>query len=58
MDYYLDFIDSANIIEQLGVDNIGCRTFVLNDDKINCLFEDEIPDLILISQSDINKEEK
>ena len=49
IDYYLDFIDSSAAISELSVSNIGRRTKVVNDEKINCIFEQEIPDYILIA---------
>lgn len=48
LDYYLDFIDSNGPISQFSVSNIGRRSKVIRDDKINCLFEPEIPDYVLI----------
>lgn len=51
IDFYLDFIDSGSEISALNISNIGRRTKVINDDKINCLFEPEIPNLVLLDQS-------
>lgn len=48
LDFFLDFIDSNSPIGEFSVQNIGRRTKVINDDKINCVFEAEIPDRILI----------
>lgn len=48
MDYFLDFIDSDAAISEFSVSNIGRRTKVINDSKINCLFEPDIPDVVLI----------
>ena len=57
IDYYLDFIDSSSAISELGVENIGRRQKVVVDDKINCIFEPEIPNLILLNNGDKNLEE-
>lgn len=57
IDYFLDFIDSSASISELSVSNIGRRTKVINDDKINCIFEPEIPDLVLLNLADKNVEE-
>lgn len=50
INYYLDFISSGNAkIMEMSVKNIGRRSFI--DDKgknVNCIFEDWIPDVILI----------
>lgn len=48
MDFYLDFIDSGAAISELSISNIGRRTKVINDDKINCMFEPDIPNLVMI----------
>ena len=48
LDYYLDFIDSNSKIGQLSIDKIGKRTKVLVDDKINCIFEPEIPNVVIL----------
>lgn len=48
IDFFLDFIDSGAAISELSISNIGRRTKVINDDKINCLFEPKIPDFIMI----------
>jgi hypothetical protein len=54
IDFYLDFIDSSAAISEISVSNIGRRTKVINDDSINCIFEPEIPDLVLLDTSDEN----
>lgn len=49
IDYYLDMIDAPSAeIGELSVNNIGRRTYVLNDDSINCIFEPPIPDYLII----------
>ena len=50
IDYWLDFIDTPFNIGQLSVDNIGRRTKVLNDNNVNCIFDKDIPDCILIKK--------
>ena len=54
IDFFLDFIDSTAAIGELGISNIGRRTKVITDDSINCVFEPEIPDLILLNTADEN----
>ena len=49
LDYFLDFIDSSSAIGEFSIKNIGRRTKVVNNDKINCIFEANIPDVILIN---------
>jgi len=59
IDYFLDIIDIGAEIQALNVQAIGRRTKVLKDDKINCIFEAEIPDYILISKDqDDTKEQR
>ena len=48
VDYFLDLIDSGAAISELSVSNIGRRTKVLTDDSINCMFEPDIPNYVLI----------
>lgn len=50
IDFYLDFIDTGADISEISIANIGRRTKVVNDDKVNCVFEPEIPDLVLLNQ--------
>ena len=54
LDYYLDLIDSSAAISEFSVNNIGRRTVTIVDDKINCIFEPEIPNLILIEAGSEN----
>lgn len=44
IDFFLDFISS----DKLNISNIGRRSKVVVDDSVNCVFEPEIPDLILL----------
>lgn len=48
LDFYLDFIDSSAAISEFSISNIGRRSKVVSDDSINCVFEPEIPDFVLI----------
>lgn len=55
LDYYLDFIDSSAAISEFNISNIGRRTKVVSDDSINCVFEPNIPDIVLIENTrDLN----
>ncbi len=51
IDFFLDFIDSNAAISELSVSNIGRRQKVVVDDKVNCVFEPEIPDLVILDSS-------
>lgn len=48
IDYFLDFIDSTAEISKFSISNIGRRTVVINDNDVNCIFEPNIPDFVLI----------
>jgi hypothetical protein len=54
IDFFLDFIDSTAEVSEMSVSNIGRRTKVVNDDDINCIFEPEIPDLVILNTADEN----
>lgn len=47
LDYFLDFIDTPET-QQFSISAIGRRTFSENSNDINCLFEPEINNIILI----------
>lgn len=47
--YFLDFIDTSSELGKYSVSAIGRRGDVVTDDKINCLFEPEIPDVVFLS---------
>ena len=49
MDYFLDFIDTTEGLNQYSVQNIGRRTKVIVDDSINCMFEPEVNDVVFIT---------
>lgn len=60
INYYLDFISvgDPNIL-QISVNNIGRRSYVSDNGKnTNCVFENWIPDLILIKAGEEDTEEK
>lgn len=50
IDYFLDFIDSGAEISKFSVSNIGRRSQIITDSKVNCVFEPDIPDFILIEK--------
>lgn len=57
IDYYLDFIDTDSKISEIAVNNIGRRSLVKSSNDINCIFEPDIPDYVLIElgQDDTNE---
>ena len=55
IDYFLDFIDSDNLkMQAISVDQIGRRSYSLQSEELNCVFEPSIPDVILINLGDPN----
>ena len=57
IDFFLDLIDTNSALAQLSVNNIGRRTVVLVDDAVNCIFEPDNPDIVIIQTGtlDTNK---
>ena len=52
--YYLDFINAATSeLGKYSVNAIGRRTQVTKDEKINCLFQPEIPNVDILNIDDI-----
>ena len=58
IEYWLDFIDSNSSIGGLSVTNIGRRSHIVNSNDINCVFEPEIPDYVLIKKGQEDTDEK
>jgi hypothetical protein len=58
IDYFLDFIDSSAEISKFSISNIGRRSEVINSNDINCIFEPEIPDCVVIEKGQSDTEEK
>lgn len=48
IDFFLDLIDSTAAISEYSVQNIGRRTTTLVDDSINCIFEPDNPNIVII----------
>ena len=55
INFFLDFIDTtASNLTEFNISNIGRRTVTIVDDKINCLFEPDNPDIVLIEKDSEN----
>ena len=48
IDFFLDFIDTNSSLAEFSISNIGRRTVVLTDDMVNCIFEPDNPDIVII----------
>ena len=57
LDFFLDFIDSSTM-EPFSIKNIGKRTKVISDDKINCMFEKTVPNYIILNIADPEYKQK
>ena len=57
IDFYLDFIDSGAEISKFNISNIGRRQKVVVDNDVNCVFEPDVPNYIIIKagQEDTQK---
>ena len=57
IDFYLDFIDSGAEISKFNISSIGRRQKVIVDNDVNCVFDPDVPDYILITagQEDTQK---
>ena len=53
LDWWLDFIDNDAILNKFSVSNIGRRGYVKTDTSCNCVFEPDIPDILIIDVDDI-----
>lgn len=58
VDYFLDIIDSTAAISKFSVSNIGRRSIVESSNDINCIFEPNIPDFIIIETGQEDTDEK
>ena len=54
IDFFLDFIDNGASISEFSVQNIGRRTTTLVDDSINCIFQPDNPDIVIIEAGSEN----
>ena len=48
IDFYLDMIDVGTDVGKYSVPNIGRRSYAVEEDGINCVFEQEVPDIVFI----------
>lgn len=46
--YYLDFIDSSAKIGEFSIQNIGRRTDSINNDSLNCMIDQNVPNIYLL----------
>ena len=58
LDFYLDMIDSTAKVSEFNVNAIGRRTLVENNNEVNCIFEPNIPDFVIIENGQSDTQEK
>ena len=56
IDFFLDLLDSGSEVGKYNIQNCGRRSKVVSDDKINCVFEQEVPDIVIINKDSENEE--
>ena len=52
LDWWLDIIDNDSNLNKFSVQAIGRRSYAKTDEKCNCVFEPDIPDIVMINTSD------
>lgn len=53
IDFQLDLIDSSDV-SIFGVQNIGRRTLTIMEDSINCIFQPQIPEILILKNGETN----
>lgn len=43
IDYFLNFLNSNNLVDKFNIGTIGRRTHVISNNAINCIFEPACP---------------
>lgn len=51
-DWWIDFIDNEPELNKFSVDAIGRRSYSTTDETCNCVFEPDIPDVIIVNVGD------
>ena len=52
LDWWLDLIDNNVELNKFSVSAIGRRSYAKNDSGCNCVFEPDIPDIVMVNVSD------
>ena len=48
IDFFLDLLDDSSAVGEYSVQSMGRRSETVSDDKINCVFEQEVPDVVFL----------
>lgn len=52
LDWWLDIIDNDSVMNKFSVNAIGRRSYSKNDNDCNCVFEPDIPDIVIVNNAD------
>lgn len=52
LDYWLDIVDDDAILNEFSVDAIGRRSYAKTDNDCNCVFEPDVPDIVMVNTND------
>lgn len=52
LDWWLDIIDNDSVMNKFSVNTIGRRSYAKTDNDCNCVFEPDIPDVIIVNNAD------
>ena len=52
LDWWLDIIDNDSALTKFSVDAIGRRSYAKTESDCNCVFEPDIPDIIMVNVAD------
>ena len=51
LDWWLDFIDNNAYLNQFNINNIGRRSYAKTESDCNCVFEPDIPNIVIVDTS-------
>jgi hypothetical protein len=54
LNFWIEFYDEDTEIFKYCIDNLGLRSKVVNDDKVNSVYYRRIPNVIFYEESNIN----
>ena len=56
LDWWLDIIDNDSELSKFSVKNIGRRSYAKTDSDCNCVFEADIPDIVMVCTLDTEQQ--
>ena len=55
-DWWIDFIDNDSVLNKFCVNNIGRRSYSKTDTSCNCVFEPDIPAIVMVNCDDTGED--